>query len=192
MSQHIFFSPEVDFPLPFKRQALALTYAEWPTAFSGPPNDDEPLNAPEREPHCIAWIENGEVLSYTGVQFITLSHDGKQYRAAGISGMLTAPQARHRGLGLKVLRKAAQLMQSQAADISVFTCDPPLAVFYAAGGWEVLGNTPLIGGSRERPMRSDDFGKLSLIRCFTDHGESIRPNLDGQAIWLDLGERQLW
>lgn len=181
-------SREADFPLFLKRQVLALSYLEWPQAFSAPPGDEEPLNYPDLDPFCIALLEDELLLSYTGVQSIKLG----ECRVSGISGMLTHPDHRGQGAGRRVLAAATRLMVDTGSDIGLFTCDPPLAPFYAAAGWEIRDDTPLVGGTREKPFSSAQFDKVTLVQAFTERGREELARRLAAPIELALGEGRLW
>ena len=50
----------------------------------------------------------------------------------------------------------------------------------------------LVGGTRERPFRSDRLGLTVMVRFFSSRAILHRADFDGADIWIELGENQLW
>ncbi|MFC4159722.1 GNAT family N-acetyltransferase [Chitinimonas lacunae] len=183
---------EADFPPELRRQALELSYLEWPQAFSAPPKGDEALNDPALDPVCIALVEDGCLLSYTGVQSLWFGKGDEVCRVSGISGMLTRAAQRGRGAGRQVLVAASAWMARSGTDFGIFTCDPPLVAFYARAGWIETPTMPLVGGTREQPFPSAQFGKVTLAQAFTPRGQARLVQQQGRPIELELGVGNLW
>lgn len=56
------------------------------------------------------------------------------------------------------MRAANAAIHSSGADLAIFTCDPALCDFYVQGGWSVMADSYLVGGTREQPVLSSDLG----------------------------------
>jgi hypothetical protein len=78
-------------------------------------------------------------------------------------------------------------MECSNLDIGLFSCDPPLASFYArAGGWPVVEDVVLIGSRHEDALRSDTLGKVVLMRLFSAKARATASLLRRTTIDLDL------
>lgn len=85
--------------------------------------------------------------------------DGRTYRAAGLSAVVTRADVRGRGYGLRLVTAArAGLAADPAVDLALFSCDRELVPFYEAAGFEVLPGTVLVGGTPADPLATDDPG----------------------------------
>lgn len=99
--------------------------------------------------------------------------DGRTYRAAGLSAVVTRPDARGRGYGARLVAAArAELAADPAVDLALFSCDRRLVPFYEAAGFEVLPGTVLVGGTPEDPLATDaaGFDMAVLAAFFTADG----------------------
>lgn len=85
--------------------------------------------------------------------------DGRTYRAAGLSAVVTRADVRGRGYGLRLVAAArAGLAADPAVDLALFSCDRELVPFYEAAGFEVLPGTVLVGGTPANPLATDAPG----------------------------------
>lgn len=91
-----------------------------------------------------------------------------------------------------MIRRAADFISACAPDVSLFTCEPGRVGFYQRGGWRAAKDTCLVGGTRERPFRSDRLGLTVVVRFFSSRAILHRADFDGADIWIELGENQLW
>ncbi|MBM3534140.1 MAG: GNAT family N-acetyltransferase [Alphaproteobacteria bacterium] len=131
------------------------------------------------------------VISYAAVLRKTIRHAAQTFEIAGLSAVLTDPEFRGRGFGRRTVAAATRWIGESGADLGLFTCDPPLARFYArAGAWPVAGNIVLIGGRSATALRSDMLGKVVLMRLFTPHAMAAEPVLSQATIDLDLPDGQ--
>lgn len=181
-----------DCPLDIKEQIILLMRREWPQAFENAVEDVLWPDNPETHPTSLILIENNVVLSHVAVPWKYIDHEGQTFKAFGLSEVMTNPSYRNQGFGSKLVREAVSLIESQTADIGIFTCDPPLVGFYAKNGWEQLKNAYLVGGTHNQPFRSDSLGKCTLARFFSNKAQKYRHHFENSDIYLELGEGQLW
>lgn len=130
---------------------------------------------------------NSEVVSYAAVVRKTIVHAGKRFSIGGLSWVATDPAHRRAGLGARTVSAATQWMAASGLDIGVFTCDPPLARFYArAGDWPTAAHVTLIGSRAAGALRSDTLNKVVLMRLFTAKARAAEAELSRATIDLDL------
>lgn len=183
--------PQEDCPAHLKDQIIAFMRTEWPQAFQ----DGEPVawpGNPSTRPYSLIYVDDGVVICHLAVPRTTIFHEGETYEAFGISEVLTNPLYRRQGFGLKLIREAFSYTMSQNADVSLFTCHPDLVSFYSRGGWERADGLALIGGTRERPFRSDSLGLATMLHLASPRARSRRDAFRSGGVQLELGERMLW
>jgi aminoglycoside 2'-N-acetyltransferase I len=175
-----------------KGQTLEALRAEWPDAFSGAKAERTQLNDPALHAMIFSLVVGGRLASHLSVPRKSIEHRGELYNAYGLSGVLTVPAFRGKGYGEQIVRAATAFMEEDGADIGLFTCDPPLRPFYERCGWTVLEGASLVGGTRAEPFPSDTLGKITFARFFSARAQARRNDFAGAAIWLELGEGDLW
>jgi GNAT superfamily N-acetyltransferase len=122
-----------------------------------------------------------------------IRHAGAPYRASGLRAVVTDPGHRGKGYGLRLVRAAHDLVRDRGDDLMLFTCDPELVPFYEAAGSRVLPGTVVLGGTPEQPVRSDDFGKVTLAALFSEQARSAAASFEQSEIALHPGAREtLW
>ena len=175
-----------------KGQTLEALRAEWPAAFSGAKAERIQLNDPALHAMIFSLVVDGQLASHLSVPRKSIAHRGESYKACGLSGVLTVPAFRGEGYGERTVRAATAFMEEDGADVGLFTCDPPLRMFYERGGWAVLEGASRVGGMRARPFPSDMLGKITFARFFSARAQIHEKDFVGAAIWLELGEGDLW
>ncbi|KWZ42410.1 acetyltransferase [Burkholderia savannae] len=135
----------------------------------------------------VSTPANHEVVGYAAVVRKTISHAGERFSIGGLSWVATDPAHRRAGLGTRTVAAATQWLQASGIDIGVFTCDPPLARFYArAGRWPVAARVTLIGSRAQGALRSDTLNKVVLMRLFSAKARAAEAELSRATIDLDL------
>lgn len=156
-----------DLPAGLAAQVAALEAQAWPGAAPG--------HDPALHPKTVLLLEeDGSVLASLALLHkpVRLA-DGRTYRAAGLSGVVTRADARGRGHGARLVAAArAELAADPAVDLALFSCDRDLVPFYGAAGFEVLPGTVLVGGTPRDPLATDapGFDKTVLAAFFTGAG----------------------
>jgi GNAT superfamily N-acetyltransferase len=181
--------PEAETPPHLRAQIRALHEQAWPDSGDGPAHD------PALTPVTVALLTGETVVAALDVLSKRLDHDGQQYRASGLSTVVTDQHSRHRGYGTRLVRAAHEVIAASGVDVGLFSCDRPLAGFYAAAGWHVLAGTVLVGGTPEDPLATDapGFDKVVLGDFFTAHGRRNSRRFVGMRVALYPGPiDRLW
>ena len=181
-----------DCPEPLREQILDMMQREWPQAIEGTRRERPWPENPEAQPTSFVLLEDNSVVSHVAVPRKDIKHEGQTYRAFGLSEVMTHPSFRHQGFGLQLVKEATTFISNNEPDIALFTCQPPLVSFYTQGGYEHIPNTPLVGGTRNKPFRSDSLGLSTMIHFFSEKAQQNRSAFVGADIYLELGENMLW
>ncbi|MBT2472653.1 GNAT family N-acetyltransferase [Streptomyces sp. ISL-66] len=186
-------------PAGLAAQVAALEAQAWPGASAG--------HDPALAPKAVLLLDgDGSVVASLALLHKSVRlEDGRTYRAAGLSGVVTRPGLRGRGHGARLVAAArAELAADPAVDLALFSCDRELAPFYEAGGFEVLPGTVLVGGTRADPLATDapGFDKVVLAAFFTGaedrtdgegHTDGVRAAFTGVRVPLHPGDvDRLW
>lgn len=188
----VFPYPQGELSLPLKAQVIALLDTERPSALTIAERLSQPLHDPNRHPLDLLLMEGDIVVSYLAIPSTIISLAGYTYKASGLSGVITHPLNRHRGYGRQLVTAARDLIAASDADIGVFTSDPPLVSFYVGCGWTLMGDTSIVGGTRERPFPADELGKRTLMGFFSAQAKQHRRDFVGASLHLGLREGDLW
>ncbi|MGW6706931.1 GNAT family N-acetyltransferase [Streptomyces sp. NPDC054956] len=150
-------------PAGLAAQVAALEERAWPGAAAG--------HDPALAPRWVLLLDgDGRVAASLALLYKTVElADGRAYRAAGLSGVVTREDVRGRGYGSRLVAAArASLAADPAVDLALFSCDRELVAFYGAAGFEALPGTVLVGGTPEDPLATDApaFDKTVLAAFF--------------------------
>ncbi|MFC9298457.1 GNAT family N-acetyltransferase [Streptomyces sp. NPDC057011] len=174
---------EADVPEGLARQVAELEDAAWPGASPG--------HDPALAPRALLLIDaDGNVAASLALLFKEIPLAGRTYRAAGLSAVVTRPEARGQGLGGRLVAAArAALAGDPAVDLAVFSCDRPLAPFYEAAGFAELPGTVLVGGTPAEPLATDrpGFDKAVVAAFFTRTPDRDRAAFTGVRVPLYPG-----
>lgn len=148
---------------------------------------DAPLHDPAFDAFSFYICEGSRVVSYAAMAMKTVENAGDTFSIAGLSCVMTDPDRQRRGLGSRTVAAATRCMERSTLDIGIFTCDPPLARFYAqAGSWPVAPDVILIGSKNEAALRSDTLGKVVLMRLFSQKAIAAASTLTNTTVDLAL------
>lgn len=167
---------------------IALEKTAWPQNTE----DDHFPTAPNTYVMSFVLMENDMAVCHIGVRKSILRHKGEEYLAYGLSEVVTHPHYQNKGLASQTIKKAVQFMISQQADISIFTCAQEKSSFYTRGGWEVIPGACLIGGTEQKPFRSDSLNLVTMMMFLSNKSKQHRKDFAHTDICLVLGENQLW
>jgi len=188
MQQEVQEVPYNDAPDALRRRFAWLQRRATPDA--GPvPEESAPelLHDPALNARSFYSSVDGEIASYAAVVRKTITHGDQMFDIAGLSCVATDPDFQARGLGLRTVAAATRWIEQSPVDFGVFTCDPPLASFYArAGAWAVVKDVVLIGSRDVGALRSDLLGKAVLMRLFSAKARAAASTLSHAMIDLDL------
>ncbi|MEV6581661.1 GNAT family N-acetyltransferase [Streptomyces sp. NPDC051582] len=143
---------QAELPARLAAQVAALEAQAWPGAGAG----HDPALAPEV---MLLLDDEGTVLVSLALLHKKIRHDGRTYRAAGLSSVVTRDTARGQGYGGHLVAAArTALAADPAVDLVLFSCDRPLVPFYEAAGFTRLPRAVLIGGTPGQPLATDAPG----------------------------------
>jgi GNAT superfamily N-acetyltransferase len=170
------------------RRAIALLQHRASATAGPPPSDPIP---PEHDPLLDALsfylVIDGQVVSYAAVVHKQIMHSGETFEIAGLSCVATDTDYQGRGFGSRTVGAATRYIEQSTIDIGLFTCDPPLAGFYArAGAWPVISNVILIGSHHDGALTSMSLQKVVLMRLFSTKAQAAAAQLRQTTINLDL------
>jgi GNAT superfamily N-acetyltransferase len=184
--------PQNLLPSYLKEAALDILEREWPSALSREERLRKPLHDPNRDPLILVLVERDVVLGYLAVPSTRIHLAGATYKASGLSSVLINADYRGRGYGRRLVTAARDLIADSAADIGVFTCDPPLVPFYVGCGWTLMEHASVIGGTREKPFPAASLNKRTIMGFFSVKARAHRPAFEDAALHLELREGDLW
>lgn len=170
-----------------KEKIQALEELEW----SGSADEAFPSN-PDTHVSSFVLLDGSLAVCHVAVRKSRLRHRGQEYTAYGLSEVITHPDYRRQGLASQLIRQAAHFIAAQKPDISIFTCEEGKVPLYARVGWERAKNVCLVGGTKEKPLRSDGFQLATMVRFFSDRAQAHRADFENTDLVLELGEDQLW
>lgn len=189
--------PEAETPPHLRRQVWQLQKEAWPP--TEPPTGDGPhptTHDPALQPRSMLLVDgDGMVLAALDILSKQLTHQGRCFRAGGLSTVVTRTAARGRGHGRRLAAAAHQAMAASDLDLGLFTCDPPLQAFYESAGWRLLPGAALIGGTPQAPFPSDQAGsdKVTMADFFSTAAREARHTFAHSRIALHPGEiDKLW
>ncbi|KAB8286843.1 acetyltransferase [Bifidobacterium ramosum] len=149
-------------------------------------------SAPDTYDTSFVWMDGDVAVCHVGIRKTEFLHRGQRYLAYGLSEVVTRPEYRRRGLATTTIRRAARYIADRRPDLSVFTCEPDKIPLYERGGWNIAKDVCLVGGTRERPFRSDSLHLATMIRLLSPRAKAHAADFEHADIVLELGEGQLW
>ncbi|MGK5730339.1 GNAT family N-acetyltransferase [Streptomyces sp. URMC 124] len=193
---------EPEMPAELRAQVEALQEQAWP---GGGPHD------PALRPVAVLLVApDGAVRAALDILSKDIVHEGRIYRASGLSAVVTDTAHRGKGYGRRLVAAARELLAGGgaadigvadggaaecgaagrgAADVGLFTCDRPLQEFYESAGWTALPGTVLIGGTPQDPFPSDQpgFDKVTMAAFFTARAQRDAAAFERSRIGLYPG-----
>lgn len=153
---------EVHIPPGVRVQVQALQQQAWPG----------PTGGHDLALHPVTMVLRiGEtVVAALDVLSKDIEHRGARYRVSGLSAVVTDRRRRRNGYGARLVSVARELIAESGADLSMFTCERPLAGFYTGAGFRVLSSAVLVGSTPDDPLPSDTagFDKVTMGAFFSD------------------------
>lgn len=137
-------------------------------------------------------IENDIAVCHVGIRKSILYHKEEKYLAYGLSEVVTDPHYQKRGLASQTIKKAIEFIILQQADISIFTCAKEKVSFYTRLGWQAIPGACFIGGTTNKPFRSDDLNLVTMIMFVSHKSKQHRKDFENTDIIFELKENQLW
>lgn len=167
---------------------ISLENTAWP-----PGSEDTVFpSSPDTYVTSFVLMEGDMAVCHVGVRRSILHHKGEEYLAYGLSEVVTHPRYQKRGLASQTIKKAAQFIISQQPDISIFTCAKERVALYGRCGWEAVPGACFVGGTREKPFRSDELNLVTMMMFLSGKSRQHRKAFENTDIVFELGENQLW
>ncbi len=170
------------------KKIMTLENTAWPKS-----TDDEDFpSAPNTYVTSFVLIENDIAICHVGVRKSPLLHKGQKYLAYGLSEVVTHPDYQNQGIASKTIKNAAQFIIAQHPDISIFTCAQNRVSFYTRCGWKAVQGACFVGGTKEKPFRSDSLNLVTMMMFISPKGKRHQADFENTDIIFELGENQLW
>ena len=169
-----------------RREIAFLQHRVAPAVVPPPVDPIPPEHAPALDALSFYLMDDNRVVSYAAAVHKQIRRGDETFWIAGLSCVATDPDYQGRGLGSRVVAAATRYLEHSAIDIGVFTCDPPLAGFYArAGSWPAAPDVTLIGSHHDDALSSASLRKVVLMRLFSEKARAAA-DLRQTTINLDL------
>lgn len=178
--------PQDDSSETLRGKIRRLQAVAWP-GFEQEPWPDSRLH---RTSLCL--LEGEVLLAHAAIEGTELLHRGVPYRAAGLCEVVVSPAARGKGLGSNLLVWARRALAASGADLCVFTSAPELKGFYGAAGFSCRDAVCVVGGTLEKPFRSDGLGLVCWLDILSDKARRRERDFQNAEVFLPLGEGKLW
>lgn len=174
----------IDVPPLTNQQVIDFLRMQWPDGFQGANRLRNWAHNEEWHPVHFNFIEENILISHVAVVWKHIAHKEVSYKVYAPSGMMTYPQFRRQGYGLKLMRAAKEYMLTQDPDILLVHSG--LTGFYEKLGFEPLPKVSTLVGNPNKPTISDEkaFGLF-----ITDKGKRGRADFESQPFYF--GE-DLW
>ncbi|WP_313892398.1 GNAT family N-acetyltransferase [Psychrobacillus sp.] len=174
-----------------RQQIITLQCLEWPAA---PRQQIETITWPDNDTHKTSYVfvDNNKAIAHIAIVGKTIVQNGIEYKSFGLSEVVTHPEYRGKGIGRKLLKVVADYMEENMPDVSLFTCKPDLVPFYEKGGWHLYGGSCLVGGTRKKPLRSDDLQLVTMMKFHSTKANKNKQDFLHTDIYLELQENKLW
>jgi predicted acetyltransferase len=157
---------------------------EWPDGFQGDNKLRNWAHNPKNNPVCFVLVERDILISHVAVVWKYITHKNVRYKMYALSGMLTYPQFRKQGYGLKILKKATEYMLKQDGDFIMI--HSKLKDFYEKAGFEPLPKVVTLVGNPHKPKNS---GEKAFAIFITGKGKQGRKDFESEPFYF--GE-SLW
>ena len=185
--------PEAVVPPVLASQVRALQRHAWPDDEDAP--DALVVHDPTLRPVSVLLLDDEQVVAACDILSKTITHGGELYAVSGLSTVVVDPARRRQGFGGQLVAAAYRLIEMSGVDLSLFSCDRPLAPLYSGAGWRVLDGTVLVGGTPAEPLATNaaGFDKVVLGAFFSAAALAHRGDFSGARIELFPGAiDRLW
>jgi GNAT superfamily N-acetyltransferase len=152
---------------------------EWP---GGSPDSDlcRGTIAPEEyHPVGVVMTQDRLLISYAGVVWKMLEHEGQSYKMYGLSGVFTFPSYRKLGYGTQVIKAAKELIEKSDGDIVIFTSK--VQGFYERVGFLPRPDVRLLKGDANKPTVYDE---MTFMLFLSPKGQRARGRFENTSIYF--------
>ena len=176
---HLHIVPGSEMPEHLRWQIISFFRTQWP---GGSPDGDlcRGTIAPEEyHPVGVVMTHDKLLISYAGVVWKTLEHEGQSYKMYGLSGVFTFPSYRRLGYGTQVISAAKELIEKSDGDIVIFTSLQQ--GFYEKVGFLRMPNVQLLKGDAHNPTV---YGETTFMLFLSPKGQRARKRFEKASIYF--------
>lgn len=171
-----------------EKAIIRLLLTEW----QGIMGENPQWNEGNQNKTSFVLFDGETAVCHVAVVSKYIEHKAVRYKVAGICEVVTRREYRHKRLAWQLLTRAREYIVAAGVDFSVLTCNPSLVQLYCSSGWTLEKKGSLIGGTRQKPFRSDHLGLSTLLSLHSQKARQNSSSILGSDIFLDLGENKLW
>ena len=190
--------PQMDASETLRNQIVALQSTAWP--LSAGLLLEEVIWPEDLQNHKTSFalvtqntaIPHDIAISHVSVLEKCILHKGNEYRAFGLSEVVTHPNFKRSGFAFRLLKEAVLYIENNSPDICIFTCYPALVPLYSRAGLELMKDTYVVGGTPNHPLRSCELGLSTMMGFYSDLAKFHRMDFENSEVFLRLSERKLW
>lgn len=139
--------------------------------------------------YILLGLEGERVVCHAALAQAQGTLGGEAVAFAGLCEVTVARGARGHGAARALATRARQEM-SLLGEAAVFTCAPGLPALYQAAGFSYRPHLVLVGGTKEKPLRSETLGLCVMAEALSPAARRL--DLTQGEILLPLGEGKLW
>ena len=163
-----------------KQQVVDFLRVQWPEGFVKENRLRNWITKESQHPVNFVLSEEDVVVGHLEVVWKTLEHEGVSYKTYGLTGVLTYPQFRGEGHGLRLLKEAKGYILRQP-DVDIVMFNSPLQGFYEKGGFERMDNVVTLEGDPDNPTTS----KASAFMLFiSEKGKKGKPSFEKTPVYF--------
>lgn len=168
-------------PASIKQQILDFLRINYPEGFMGDNQFRDWTSTPENHPAHLVIIEHDRVISHTEILWKMIEHHGRPYKVYGLSGVLTYPEFRGHGYGVKIVAAGTEYIRQTDADVGMFHCDAALKPFYERLGWTPMETAVTLVGDKDNPVPADE---LLMMLFLSETAQRHRENFETHPIYF--------
>jgi len=184
MVKQYFFPNQQSIPPLIHQQIVDFLRIVWPEGFKGENRLRTWISKDEFHPVSFVFVEDDNLMSHTEVVWKYLKHEGITYKTYGLSGVLTYPQFRKQGYGLKLIKIAKEYIEKQDGDIVMF--GSKITGFYEKAGFEKMNKVIVLKGDPKKPEKSDEDAYMFFLSEKGRNGKKAfetKPVYFGEDTW---------
>ena len=167
-------------PLQLRWQIYSFIRMEWPKAF---PATQAFFTHQQFQAVHFVFVDNDVLISHVAVCWKMLPHEGHTYKTYGLASVMTFPDYRNQGYGLRVVAEAKKYMEQTDGDIVLFHSDQ--VGFYEKAGFEWVENVKLLKGKPDHPIQDDERPYMLFLseKAKLHRSDFSKPVYFGEEVW---------
>ncbi len=171
--------PGSEMPEHLRWQIISFFRTEWP---GDSPDSDvcrDSIAPEEWHPVGVVVTRDKLLISYAGVVWKILEHEGQSYKMYGLSGVFTFPSYRKLGYGTQVVKAAKELIEKSDGDIVIFTSK--VQGFYEKLGFLRMPDVQLLTGDANTPTIYDE---MTFMLFLSSKGQRAQEHFKKTSIYF--------